>query len=111
MFDTKPDHSDVDLEYRDIRREKKNLNQIGWFLWILLLVINGFVLCAFVYGVRWLFGDANRIEVTVIACATYVISGVLMYLIRLEQRINRMEMHALTVHNEIMYLQENQSRQ
>ena len=110
MFDTKPDHSDVDLENHEIRKEKKNFNAIGWFLWLLLVAINGLVLCAFVYGARWLFGDANHIEVTVIACATYVISGVLMYLIRLEQRINRMEMHALTIHNEIMYLQENQPR-
>jgi len=108
MFETKPDHLDVRLEFQEILKEKKKFNEIGWFLWTLVLVLNGFLLCAFVFGMRWLFGGSNHIEVTVIACATYVISGVLMYLIRLEQRINRMEMHALTLHNEIMYLQEKQ---
>ena len=56
--------------------------------------------------VSWIFSGTNQGVIAIIVSAAYLAAIFTMYIGRVEARVNRMEVHALTIHAEILKIQD-----
>ena len=95
-------HEEVDLELHEIVREERELKTILFFLWPLSFLSSAAFLCIVVKTVQLFFIDANDLVLVMITSAAFICSGFTVALYRLQRRIDRIEMHGLTIQNEVL---------
>lgn len=100
------DHEDVQLELHDIAKERKAYKQVVWVLWPLYFLGNAILLTMIVIISCWIFDGSNLVIVAVITCTAYACAFFGMAAEWLTRRVSRMEMHGLTVQNEVMLVKE-----
>ncbi len=96
------DHDDVQLELHEIAKIRKEFRRASLLVWPLVLLGNAALLSLVLLIVRWVFDETNLTVVTGITCAAYVCTAIGMAVGKQQRVIDRMEMHALTLHNEIL---------
>lgn len=106
MVYTTLDHPEVQQELLEIVRDRKQFRSMFWLSWVVALVVNAALLSALVAVVHWLLGGAVQLAAVAITCTAYVCAILGVAMVKLHTRVSRMEMHALTVHNEILATKE-----
>jgi hypothetical protein len=96
------DNDDVSLEMRDIIKDKNLHGKLSYLYMFIVYAISVVILLILIFLMRILLPNSTDIVIVVIACSSYVVAvlGSVIYI--LQQRIIRMELHALTLHNEIL---------
>jgi hypothetical protein len=100
------DHDDVQMELHEILKDRRACQQVAWVLWPLYLLGNALLLTMILYIVRWIFDGSNLVIVAGITCTAYACAVIGLAVGQLTRRVSRMEMHALTVHNEVLNAKE-----
>jgi len=101
---TLDDHEDVQLEMHDIVKEKRNHKSVYWHGMAIIFVVNVSALTAVWLVVSVVF--TSQLVAMMVICTAYVCAVLGMAIDRMQRRVDRMEMHALTVHNAVLQLRE-----
>ena len=96
------DHEDVVLEENDIFRERRTYDSFIWFPVLIGFAINLLVLGGIVLGSVAFFSEKNYTMIASVVSASYVCAIVCGMAAKIQARVNRIELHALTVHNEVL---------
>lgn len=100
------DHEDVQLETKEIRAERKASRSLFWPAVVLAFVFHAAVLAALTYGASRLFHSASETLLAVLVCTAYGLSFLATTLQITKGRVERVELHALTVHEELLRVKE-----
>ncbi len=68
--------------------------------------VNAGILSALVYVAMLMFSGANPAVLATVICTAYAMAIILVNAASIRARVERMELHALTVHEEILKLQD-----
>ena len=100
------DHEDVQLEQREILEARALLHNAFWFIATIAGVLTAIIIGALVYLAHSQFPNLNLFVFAVITSSS-LLSGLLVaYNIQLRNRVYRMELHLLTVHDEVLSIKE-----
>jgi len=95
---------DVQYELHSIRRVSKENRTIVWVVVPVAFLAHSAVLALIVSGATRIFGDSP--SVVGVTCAAYVSAVLGWALQRVQQRADRTAIHAISVHDEILRVQE-----
>ncbi len=96
------DPEEVQLELREIARERKEFRQAALLLWAFGFAFQATALAGLVAAARWVFSNSDPTTVAVITCTAFIGTVISLAVYKVERRVNRMEMHALTVQAEVL---------
>lgn len=99
-------HEDVEIELSEIAEDKRQTGILRLISWPIMLVVNSLFVLILISVARWIFDETNDGLIVAVICTAYVSAGIMTYLAVIERRINRMEMHSITVHNHVLRLRE-----
>ncbi len=106
MSNFEDNHADVQQEMYEIMRERKDFAKVFWFTLLISIFLHAAFLTLCIYLFQQFFQVSDYVAVISITCTTYICSLIGMGISRLQSRVDRMEMHLLTIHNEILKTQE-----
>lgn len=95
-------YEDVPLAIHEIVRGEKEFRLAGWVVAVALILANLIGLSVVVAVAQWLMPSVNPVVTAVVASAAYVVGVVGMGIEKLARRLNRMEIHVLRLHDEIL---------
>jgi NADH:ubiquinone oxidoreductase subunit K len=75
-------------------------------LWTLRLLGNAIWLTMIMFIASWIFDESNLLMVASITCMAYECAVIGLVVAKLTRRISRIEMHALSVRNEVLMAKE-----
>ena len=96
------DHEDVVLEQNEIFRERRTLESFFWLSVLIGFAINLLVIGGIVLGSVAFFSQENYTMIASVVSAAYVCGIVYAMAAKIQARVNRIEIHALTVHYEVL---------
>ena len=96
------DHEDVVLEQNEIFRERRTLESFFWLSVLIGFAINLLVIGGIVLGSVAFFSHENYTMIASVVSAAYVCGIVYAMATKIQARVNRIEIHALTVHYEVL---------
>lgn len=99
-------YEDVPQELRHIVRENKEFWMVAWLQFIVLISTHFVGAAIAVFVAQWVFTSVNHITVGVVAAVAYGVGVIALTLQNISRQIRRMEIHALTLHDEILYSQD-----
>jgi undecaprenyl pyrophosphate phosphatase UppP len=99
-------YEDVPLAMDEIVRSEKESRLAGWVVAVALILANLIGLSVMVVVAQWLMPSVNPLVTAVVATGAYVVGVIGMGIEKLDRRQARMEIHALTLHDEALYNQE-----
>lgn len=105
-YNKNDDHEDVQQELYEIIKHKKKFERVFLFVWLIIFFVNALFLSAILWIVLWLFDSINFLATVSVVCTSYISSALILAILRAYQRIERMEMHALTIQNEVLKIKE-----
>lgn len=95
-------YEDVPLAIHQIDRSEKEFLLAGWVLAAALILVNLIGLSFMVVAAQWLVPSVSPVVTAVVATGAYVVSVLGVGIERLARRQSRMEIHALTLHDEVL---------
>lgn len=100
------DHEEISFEMRDLARHRSTHNKMSRLHMIISFILSVGIMLALTYVGRFLFSDYSELLVITIICIAYgiAVSAAAFYI--LHERVSRMELHALTIHNEILKIRD-----
>jgi hypothetical protein len=99
-------YEDVPLAMNEIVRSEKESRLAGCVVAAALILANLIGLSVIVVIAQWLMPTVNPLVTAVVATGAYVVGVIGMGIEKLDRRQSRMEIHALTLHDEVLYNQE-----
>lgn len=96
------DHEDVQVELYEIVKDKKSFYRLAPWIWMAGFLITVVLLFGLVKFSTLFFDDRNVLVVAAVACIAFVGATIGVRMQYILQRIERIEIHALTVHNEVL---------
>jgi predicted tellurium resistance membrane protein TerC len=99
-------YEDVPLAVDEIVRSEKESRLVGWVVMTVLTLANLVGISVMVVVAQWLMPSVNPLVTAVVATGAYVVGVIGMGIEKLDRRQTRMEVHALTLHDEVLYNQE-----
>jgi membrane associated rhomboid family serine protease len=96
------DHEDVSLELRKIINDRKIQQKSSYIYIAISFPINAIILSIIIYFLVNIFDNVSSTTIVVISSVSYAVAVIGSAISILYSRIARMEMHALTLHNEIL---------
>ena len=96
------DHEDVVLEQNEIFRERRTIESFFWLSVLIGFAINLLVIGGIVLGSVAFFSRENYTMIASVVSAAYVCGIVYAMAAKIQARVNRIEIHALTVHYEVL---------
>ncbi len=105
-YNKNDDHEDVQQELYEIIKHRKTFGRVILFVWPIVFFLNALFLSAILWIVLWLFDGINFLAAVSVVCTSYISTALLSATGRVYQRIERMEIHALTIHNEVLKIKE-----
>ena len=100
------DHEDVQLEMHDIMKDKGSHQGAYWYRMAIIFVVNAAALTAIWWVVSVAFSSSGQLVAMMLICTAYICAVLGLAIDRMQRRVDRMEMHALTVHNAVLQLRE-----
>ncbi len=91
------DHEDVQLEQKEIHAERKTVKTFFWPMVVFIFCVNAGILSALVDMAMWIFSGANLAVFVTVICTAYAIAIITVTANSINARVERMELHALTV--------------
>ena len=100
------DHKEISLEMREVASHRNTHRFMSRLYMIPSFVLSVGIMLALTYVGRFLFSDYSEALVTTVICIAYgiAVSAAAFYI--LHERVSRMELHALTIHNEILKIRD-----
>jgi hypothetical protein len=95
-------YEDVPLAIHEIVRSEKESRLAGWAVAAALILGNLIGLSVVVVVAQWLMPSVNPLVTAVVATGAYVVGVIGMGIEKLARRQSRMEIHALTLHDEVL---------
>ncbi len=95
-------YEDVPLAIQEIVRSEKESRLAGWVVAVALILTNLIGLSIVVVVAQWLMPSVNPLVTVVVATGAYVVGVIGMGIEKLARRQSRMEIHALTLHDEVL---------
>jgi CHASE2 domain-containing sensor protein len=95
-------YEDVPLAIQKIVRSEKESRLAGWVVAVALILTNLIGLSVVVVVAQWLMPSVNPLVTVVVATGAYVVGVIGMGIEKLARRQSRMEIHALTLHDEVL---------
>jgi len=95
-------YDDVPLAIREIVRCEQEFRFAGWVVAAGLILANLIGLSVMVVVAQWLMPSVNPVITVIVTAAAYVVGVIAMGIEKLSRRLSRMEIHALTLHDEIL---------
>jgi undecaprenyl pyrophosphate phosphatase UppP len=102
------DHDDVTQEYNDIIRREKEFGIAGWVIALALIPLHFVGVAIAVYAAKWMFASSDQMTISILGAVAYGVAMLSCAAEKLYRKIRRIEMHALTLHSEILKVKENQ---
>lgn len=99
-------YEDVPLAIHQIVREDKEFGMVGWVLVLVYVPVHFVGAAITVFIAQWIFASVNPITVGMLATVAYGVSVVSLALENISRKMRRIEIHALTLHDEILYSQD-----
>ena len=99
-------YEDVPLAVDEIVRSEKESRLVGLVVMAVLALANLVGISVMVVVAQWLMPSVNPLVTAVVATGAYVVGVIGMGIEKLDRRQSRMEIHALTLHDEVLYNQE-----
>lgn len=96
------EHEDVQLEMRDLFRDRRDFGRVYLVVWAASFVATGLAVAALVYLARWIFSDSDPLIVAAVTCTAFLSASIGIGIYKVGRRVDRLELHALTVHNEVL---------
>ena len=96
------DHEDVVLEQNEIFRERRTIESFFWLSVLIGFAINLLIIGGIVLGSVAFFSQENYMMTASVVSAAYVCGIVYAMAAKIQARVNRIEIHALTVHYEVL---------
>ena len=96
------DHEDVVLEQNEIFRERRTIESFFWLSVLIGFAINLLIIGGIVLGSVAFFSQENYMMTASVVSAAYVCGIVYAMAAKILARVNRIEIHALTVHYEVL---------
>jgi CHASE2 domain-containing sensor protein len=95
-------YEDVPLAINEIVRSEKESRLTRWVVAVTLILANLIGLSVVVVVAQWLMPSVNHLVTVVVATGAYVVSVIGMGIEKLARRQSRMEIHVLTLHDEVL---------
>lgn len=95
---------DVQVELVKMGRATKDANMAAWVVVPVGFIVHAVLLAVVVWVVGWIFG--NTVMVVGVTCAAYISAVIGWAVQRVQQRVTQMAVHATSVHDEILTINE-----
>ncbi len=102
------DHDDVIQELNDILRREKEFGMVGWMIVLALIPLHFVGVAIAVSAAQWIFSSSDQFTISILAAASYGVAMLSYVAEKLYRKMSRVEMHALTLHSEILRVKEKQ---
>jgi hypothetical protein len=106
QFKAHEDHEDVRLEQKEILEERKAAAKSFWPAVAINFAVNAIILSVLVFVTQLLLPGVNQAVTAIIICSAYFLSVFQAVADQISSRVYRSELHALTVHDAVLTVQE-----
>lgn len=100
------DHEEVQLEHREVIRARALLQKAFWFIAAGAALTIGVTFGTLSYFLHLRLPTVSLAAIAVVIFCSVVAGLLIAYCIQIRDRIYRVELHLLTVHNEILCIKE-----
>lgn len=109
-FKVNEDHEDVQLEQKEILEERVTAAKSFWPAVAINFVLNVIIFSVLVFVAQLLLPGVNQGVTAIIICSAYFLSVFQVVVNQISSRVYRSELHALTVHDAVLTVQDSVQR-